>query len=148
LIAERKQAGFPTDLDEALLGSLLRTQIAFERHRRGSRPMSNAALTMRLQPGRQPISLAPKGPVISSPLPGVLRFLPAHWDAKRPKVERDIADGQKRIERQRALIAELEARGERTGQAQSLLTALIEVLATLERHRDLMAAGVSQVNES
>jgi hypothetical protein len=50
-----------------------------------------------------------------------------------------IADAQRRIDRQRQLVDELERDGHDTKEARALLETMLKLLQQMERHRDYLA---------
>lgn len=59
------------------------------------------------------------------------------------KAGADIAEGQDRIDRQAALIAEMRSKGLDTAEGERLLTLLGDTLAHWEKHREMIVERIS-----
>ena len=61
------------------------------------------------------------------------------------KADRDIAQGQARLDRQATLLREIDVRGEDTGEAERLLALLRDTLAQWEDHRTLILQRIDDL---
>jgi len=59
----------------------------------------------------------------------------------------NIADAEARIKHQRAIVAELEEHGHSSAAAQSVLQTMIEALAVMEDHRQLIKRELERLRQ-
>jgi hypothetical protein len=64
------------------------------------------------------------------------------------EIEAAVVQGRRHIERQHAIIAELERKGHHTAQAVNLLQTFREIRAEHEAHRDRLRAELAQQAQS